>query len=148
MVLVGPSGSGKSTAVRMLAGLEEVDTGAIFIGDRDVTDVEPKHRDAAIVFQNYSLYPYLGVAANIGFPLKMARSRRPSATGACRRGLASRRSGCGRSACTSARRASPRASRWWREEPGADAYAFCVGEIGARDEAHRPRRRPASAGDR
>jgi multiple sugar transport system ATP-binding protein len=73
MVLVGPSGSGKSTALRMLAGLEEVDAGAIWIGDRDVTDVEPKRRDVAMVFQNYSLYPYLDVAANIGFPLKMAR---------------------------------------------------------------------------
>jgi multiple sugar transport system ATP-binding protein len=73
MVLVGPSGSGKSTALRMLAGLEEVDAGAIYIGERDVTDVDPKHRDAAMVFQNYSLYPYLDVAANIAFPLKMAR---------------------------------------------------------------------------
>ena len=73
MVLVGPSGSGKTTALRMLAGLEEVDAGAIFIGDRDVTDVQPKRRDVAMVFQNYALYPYLTVAANIAFPLKMAR---------------------------------------------------------------------------
>src|SRR6476619_98747 len=73
MVLVGPSGSGKSTALRMLAGLEEVDDGGIYIGDRDVTYVPPKDRDVAMVFQNYSLYPYLDVAGNIGFPLKMAR---------------------------------------------------------------------------
>jgi multiple sugar transport system ATP-binding protein len=73
MVLVGPSGSGKTTALRMLAGLEEVDAGAIFIGDRDVTDVQPKKRDVAMVFQNYALYPYLTVAANIAFPLRMAR---------------------------------------------------------------------------
>ena len=73
MVLVGPSGSGKTTALRMLAGLEEVDAGAIYIGDRDVTDVPPKHRDIAMVFQNYALYPYLTVAANIGFPLKIAQ---------------------------------------------------------------------------
>src|SRR4051794_687456 len=73
MVLVGPSGSGKSTALRMLAGLEEVDAGAIYIGDRDVTDLAPKDRDVAMVFQNYALYPYLDVAANIGFPLKMTR---------------------------------------------------------------------------
>ena len=72
MVLVGPSGSGKTTALRMLAGLEEVDAGAIFIGDRDVTDLQPKRRDVAMVFQNYALYPYLTVAANIGFPLKIA----------------------------------------------------------------------------
>jgi multiple sugar transport system ATP-binding protein len=76
MVLVGPSGSGKTTALRMLAGLEEVDAGAIYIGDRDVTDLAPKRRDVAMVFQNYALYPYLTVAANIAFPLKMARMPR------------------------------------------------------------------------
>jgi len=73
MVLVGPSGSGKTTALRMLAGLEDVDDGAIWIGDREVTYVPPKDRDVAMVFQNYALYPYLDVAANIAFPLKMAR---------------------------------------------------------------------------
>src|SRR5206468_12822526 len=72
MVLVGPSGSGKTTALRMLAGLEEVDAGAIFIGERDVTDLAPKERDISMVFQNYALYPYLTVEANIGFPLKVA----------------------------------------------------------------------------
>jgi multiple sugar transport system ATP-binding protein len=76
MVLVGPSGSGKTTALRMLAGLEEIDAGAVFIGDRDVSDVAPKERDVAMVFQNYALYPYLTVAANIGFPLKIARVRK------------------------------------------------------------------------
>jgi multiple sugar transport system ATP-binding protein len=73
MVLVGPSGSGKTTALRMLAGLEEVDAGAVLIGGRDVTDDPPKRRDVAMVFQNYALYPYLDVAANMGFPLRMAR---------------------------------------------------------------------------
>src|SRR3954466_14774823 len=73
MVLVGPSGSGKTTALRMLAGLEEVDAGAIWIGDRDATYDLPRDRDVAMVFQNYALYPYLDVAANIAFPLKMAR---------------------------------------------------------------------------
>jgi multiple sugar transport system ATP-binding protein len=73
LVLVGPSGSGKTTALRMLAGLEEVDAGAIYIGERDVTDLVPKRRDVAMVFQNYALYPYLTVAANIGFPLRVAR---------------------------------------------------------------------------
>src|SRR3954453_6805218 len=73
MVLVGPSGSGKTTALRMLAGLEEVDWGAVRIGGRDVSDDPPKRRDVAMVFQNYALYPYLTVAANIGFPLRMAR---------------------------------------------------------------------------
>ena len=73
MVLVGPSGSGKTTALRMLAGLEEVDDGAIYIGERDVTYVTPKKRDVAMVFQNYALYPYLTVADNIAFPLRMAK---------------------------------------------------------------------------
>ena len=59
MVLVGPSGSGKTTALRMLAGLEEVDAGAIVLDGKDVTDVAPKDRDVAMVFQNYALYPYL-----------------------------------------------------------------------------------------
>ncbi len=76
MVLVGPSGSGKSTALRMLAGLEDVDEGGIWVGGRDITYARPKDRDVAMVFQNYALYPYLTVAANIGFPLKMARMRR------------------------------------------------------------------------
>src|SRR5262245_31217580 len=76
MVLVGPSGSGKTTALRMLAGLEEVDAGGIYIGERDVTYVPPKDRDVAMVFQNYALYPYLTVAANIGFPLKVARVKK------------------------------------------------------------------------
>jgi multiple sugar transport system ATP-binding protein len=73
MVLVGPSGSGKTTALRALAGLEELADGAVWIGGEDVTDVPPKRRDIAMVFQNYALYPYLDVAANIGFPLRMAK---------------------------------------------------------------------------
>jgi multiple sugar transport system ATP-binding protein len=73
MVLVGPSGSGKTTALRMLAGLEEVDAGAVLIGGRDVTDLAPKKRDVAMVFQNYALYPYLTVSQNIAFPLKMQK---------------------------------------------------------------------------
>ncbi|WP_315653663.1 sn-glycerol-3-phosphate ABC transporter ATP-binding protein UgpC [Amycolatopsis sp. PS_44_ISF1] len=71
LVLVGPSGSGKSTALRMLAGLEDVDEGAIRIGDRDVTDVAPKDRDIAMVFQSYALYPHMTVADNMGFALKL-----------------------------------------------------------------------------
>jgi multiple sugar transport system ATP-binding protein len=72
MVLVGPSGCGKSTSLRMLAGLEEVTTGQILIGDRDVTHLPPKDRDIAMVFQNYALYPHMSVADNMGFALKMA----------------------------------------------------------------------------
>ena len=72
LVLVGPSGCGKSTSLRMLAGLEEVNEGGIFIGDREVTDVPPKDRDIAMVFQNYALYPHMTVAENMGFALKIA----------------------------------------------------------------------------
>ena len=72
LVLVGPSGCGKSTTLRMLAGLEEVNQGSIFIGDRNVTDVPPKDRDIAMVFQNYALYPHMTVAENMGFALKIA----------------------------------------------------------------------------
>jgi multiple sugar transport system ATP-binding protein len=70
LVLVGPSGSGKSTALRMLAGLEPLDSGAIYIGERDVSNVRPRDRDIAMVFQNYALYPQLSVAENMGFALK------------------------------------------------------------------------------
>ncbi|PYG01099.1 carbohydrate ABC transporter ATP-binding protein, CUT1 family [Georgenia satyanarayanai] len=72
LVLVGPSGCGKSTSLRMLAGLEDVNSGRILIGDRDVTDVQPKDRDIAMVFQNYALYPHMSVADNMGFALKIA----------------------------------------------------------------------------
>ncbi len=72
LVLVGPSGCGKSTSLRMLAGLEEVNSGRILIGDREVTDVPPKDRDIAMVFQNYALYPHMTVAENMGFALKIA----------------------------------------------------------------------------
>jgi multiple sugar transport system ATP-binding protein len=72
LVLVGPSGCGKSTTLRMLAGLEEVDSGRVLIGDRDVTNVPPKDRDIAMVFQNYALYPHMTVAENMGFALKIA----------------------------------------------------------------------------
>lgn len=72
LVLVGPSGCGKSTTLRMLAGLEEVNSGRIMIGDRDVTNVPPKDRDIAMVFQNYALYPHMTVSENMGFALKIA----------------------------------------------------------------------------
>ncbi len=72
LVLVGPSGCGKSTSLRMLAGLEDVNSGRILIGDKDVTDVPPKNRDIAMVFQNYALYPHMSVRENMGFALKIA----------------------------------------------------------------------------
>ena len=72
LVLVGPSGCGKSTPLRMLAGLEDVNGGRILIGDKDVTNVPPKNRDIAMVFQNYALYPHMSVRENMGFALKIA----------------------------------------------------------------------------
>ncbi|GAA2790907.1 sn-glycerol-3-phosphate ABC transporter ATP-binding protein UgpC [Saccharopolyspora taberi] len=74
LVLVGPSGSGKSTALRMLAGLEDVDEGAITIGGSDVTHTPPKSRDIAMVFQSYALYPHMTVAENMGFALKLRKT--------------------------------------------------------------------------
>jgi ABC-type sugar transport system ATPase subunit len=74
LVLLGPSGCGKTTLLRMLAGLERVDSGAIFIGDRRVDGLEPADRDVAMVFQNYALYPHLTTYENIAFPLRTRRT--------------------------------------------------------------------------
>jgi multiple sugar transport system ATP-binding protein len=73
LVLVGPSGCGKSTALRMIAGLESINSGTLVIGDREVTDLEPKDRDIAMVFQSYALYPHLTVRDNIAFALKLRK---------------------------------------------------------------------------
>src|SRR2546427_276310 len=93
LVLLGPSGCGKTTLLRLLAGLERLDSGAIWIGDRRVDALEPAARDVAMVFQNYALYPHLSVFDNVAFPL---RTRRAAAAdidrlvreAACRVGLA------------------------------------------------------------
>jgi multiple sugar transport system ATP-binding protein len=74
MVLVGPSGCGKSTLLRAIAGLEEVTAGQISIGERDVTELPPRERDVAMVFQNYALYPHMTVRQNLGYGLKVRRS--------------------------------------------------------------------------
>src|SRR5215471_1625089 len=71
VVLVGPSGCGKSTLLRMIAGLENITSGEIRIGERVVNNMPPKERDIAMVFQNYALYPHMTVAANMGFSLKL-----------------------------------------------------------------------------
>jgi multiple sugar transport system ATP-binding protein len=76
LILVGPSGCGKTTALRMAAGLEEVTSGEIRIGDRLVNDLPPTQRDIAMVFQNYALYPHMTVADNLGFPLRQQRVRK------------------------------------------------------------------------
>ena len=80
-VLVGPSGCGKSTLLRIIAGLESADGGEIEIGGKDVSDVAPKDRDIAMVFQNYALYPHMTVADNLGFALKMRGLSRPDIAG-------------------------------------------------------------------
>jgi multiple sugar transport system ATP-binding protein len=74
MVLVGPSGCGKSTLLRAIAGLEEITDGTISIGERDVTDLAPRHRDIAMVFQSYALYPHMSVRQNLGYGLKVRRT--------------------------------------------------------------------------
>ena len=73
LVLVGPSGCGKSTLLRIIAGLEDVSEGKVFIGEKDVTNVHPKDRDIAMVFQNYALYPHMSVYENMAFALKMRK---------------------------------------------------------------------------
>jgi multiple sugar transport system ATP-binding protein len=77
MVLVGPSGCGKSTLLRMIAGLEEVTEGSISIGGRDVTELAPRHRDIAMVFQNYALYPHMDVRRNLGYGLRVRKTPGP-----------------------------------------------------------------------
>jgi multiple sugar transport system ATP-binding protein len=77
MVLVGPSGCGKSTILRILAGLEEVTAGEVHIGDHQVTDLPPKERDIAMVFQNYALYPHMSVEQNLGFGLRLSKTPKP-----------------------------------------------------------------------
>ena len=74
IVLVGPSGCGKSTTLRMVAGLEEISDGELYIGDKLVNDVAPKDRDIAMVFQNYALYPHMTVYQNMAFALKLKKT--------------------------------------------------------------------------
>jgi multiple sugar transport system ATP-binding protein len=81
MVLVGPSGCGKSTLLRMLAGLEEVTDGTVWIGERDVTDLASRDRDIAMVFQNYALYPHMTVEKNLGYGLKVRKTPRDEVKG-------------------------------------------------------------------
>jgi multiple sugar transport system ATP-binding protein len=76
VVLLGPSGCGKSTLLRIIAGLEEPDAGSVLLGGKNITRLEPRHRDVAMVFQSYALYPHMTVAENIGFPLRVRK--RPS----------------------------------------------------------------------
>jgi multiple sugar transport system ATP-binding protein len=77
VVLLGPSGCGKTTLLRIIAGLEEPDEGAVLLGAQDITHLEPRRRDVAMVFQSYALYPHMTVAENIGYPLRVRRQNRP-----------------------------------------------------------------------
>src|SRR5262249_57968743 len=77
MILLGPSGCGKSTTLRMIAGLESITSGDLYLGEKRANDIDPRDRDLAIVFQNYALYPHMTVAANLSFGLRLRR--RPAA---------------------------------------------------------------------
>ena len=81
IVLVGPSGCGKSTTLRMVAGLEDTSGGNIYIGEREVTNLEPKDRNIAMVFQNYALYPHKTVYENLAFGLRMRKTPAPEIAG-------------------------------------------------------------------
>src|SRR5512138_3632875 len=73
LVVLGPSGCGKSTLLRLISGLEECDSGEIYVNDRRVDQLRPRERNVALVFQNYSLYPHMSVAKNLAFPLEVAK---------------------------------------------------------------------------
>ena len=114
LALLGPSGCGKTTALRILAGLEQPTGGRVMIGERDVTRLQPRDRDVAMVFQSYALYPHMTVAENIAYPLRIRNVPPDEQRDARRR---SRRGARGRSPARSAGRgsfpaASASASRW------------------------------------
>ncbi len=85
IILVGPSGCGKSTTLRMIAGLEEISKGELYIGDQLANDVAPKDRDIAMVFQNYALYPHMTVYDNMAFGLLLVSSTSPTCSTESRR---------------------------------------------------------------
>jgi multiple sugar transport system ATP-binding protein len=117
LVLVGPSGSGKSTALRMLAGLEPLNAGTIYIGDRDVSNVRPRDRDIAMVFQNYALYPQLSVAENMGFALKQQ--------GVPKEERRSRAASASASRWDAPSSASPRCTSWTSRSPTSTPSCAC-----------------------
>jgi putative spermidine/putrescine transport system ATP-binding protein len=86
--MLGPSGSGKTTILKIIAGFEDPDRGQVFLGERDMTGVPPERRNIGVVFQNYSLFPHMNVAANVGFPLRMRRMPKDQQREAIRRALA------------------------------------------------------------
>ena len=114
LVLLGPSGCGKTTALRILAGLELPTAGEVHIGDRNVTRMQPRDRDIAMVFQSYALYPHMTVAENIGYPLRIrGLSKASSAPRRCSRSPSRSRSRtCSTGGRGTSRAASASASRW------------------------------------
>ena len=114
MVLVGPSGCGKSTLLRMIAGLEEVTAGAVSIGGSDVTELAPRHRDIAMVFQSYALYPHMTVRDNLGYGLKVRKAPKAEIAAARRRGRGAARAdrACSSASRSSSPAASASGSRW------------------------------------
>ena len=114
LVLVGPSGCGKSTLLRMIAGLEEVTDGAILIDERDVTELPPRARDIAMVFQSYALYPHMTVRENLGYGLKVRRTGKPRdrAAASTRWRSCSGSKSCSTAGPARSRAASGSASRW------------------------------------
>ena len=127
--MLGPSGCGKTTALRLLAGLETPTAGRIFIGERDVTRLEPRHRDIAMVFQSYALYPHKTVAENIAYPLRLRRSAKAERDERVRRWPSC--SSIDGSARARARASSPAASASasrWRGRSSADPLAFLMDE--------------------
>ena len=114
MVLVGPSGCGKSTLLRLIAGLEDVDAGAIRIGERDVTDLPPRERDIAMVFQSYALYPHMTVRAEPRLRPQGAQAREEGggASGSSGSPGCSGSTSCSTGARPRSRAASGSASRW------------------------------------
>ena len=86
--MLGPSGSGKTTILKIIAGFEDPDRGHVFLGERDMTGVPPERRNIGVVFQNYSLFPHMNVAANVGFPLRMRRMPKDQQREAIGRALA------------------------------------------------------------
>ena len=124
IVLVGPSGCGKSTTLRMVAGLEEISGGELYIGGQLMNDVAPKDRDISMVFQNYALYPHMTVRENIAFPLKLRKmDKARSISGWNRR----RRSWTSRSIWTASPRPFPAASvsAWPSAAPSSGSRRSC-----------------------
>ena len=107
-MLLGPSGCGKTTLLRCLAGLEQIDGGRVFIGDRDVTDLPPRRRRIAMVFQSYAVFPHMKVYDNIAFGLRMQKESKAAIEERVRVGRRARSTS--RSSSTATRRSSPAAS--------------------------------------